>query len=258
MERQRRVYGVVVYINLLAENIFNVSAERNIPLLRAARTVGYLVTLFVSFALILFLFYKKKIKKSKFIRVSLYDDLKNFFKNKELKILYFVSIGMSSWLGFIFVYIPLYIVKNNFDKSFVGVFLFVFLLPFLIQYTIGKKSDLIGSKFFIVLGYLIMSIFTILTFFTNQINNILLLLVLGSFGASFLEVTKEIHFFKTIKKSQEEHYYGIYLTHIEFGLMLGKIIPAVLLTFTGFKIVFLIMGLITFIFFLFSLRLKNI
>ncbi|HSX57740.1 MAG TPA: hypothetical protein VLE47_00515 [Candidatus Saccharimonadales bacterium] len=44
------VYGVVLYTNLLAENIFNVSAERNIPLLRAARTVGYLVTLFVSFA----------------------------------------------------------------------------------------------------------------------------------------------------------------------------------------------------------------
>src|SRR3989344_7096423 len=44
------VYGLVIYTNLLAENIFNVSAERNIPLLRAARTVGYLVTLFVSFA----------------------------------------------------------------------------------------------------------------------------------------------------------------------------------------------------------------
>ncbi len=44
------VYGIVLYTNLLAENIFNVSAERNIPLLRAARTVGYLVTLFVSFA----------------------------------------------------------------------------------------------------------------------------------------------------------------------------------------------------------------
>lgn len=44
------VYGLVLYTNLLAENIFNVSAERNIPLLRAARTVGYLVTLFVSFS----------------------------------------------------------------------------------------------------------------------------------------------------------------------------------------------------------------
>lgn len=44
------VYGVVLYTTLLVENIFNVSAERNIPLLRAARTVGYLVTLFVAFS----------------------------------------------------------------------------------------------------------------------------------------------------------------------------------------------------------------
>jgi len=44
------IYGFVIYTNLLVENIFNVSAERNIPLLRAARTVGYLVTLFVTFA----------------------------------------------------------------------------------------------------------------------------------------------------------------------------------------------------------------
>lgn len=50
------VYGVVIYTNLLAENIFNVSAERNIPLLRAAQTVGYLVTLFVSFSFFSLLF----------------------------------------------------------------------------------------------------------------------------------------------------------------------------------------------------------
>lgn len=50
------VYALVLYTILLAENIFNVSAERNIPLLRAARTVGYLVTLFVSFAFFSLLF----------------------------------------------------------------------------------------------------------------------------------------------------------------------------------------------------------
>ncbi len=50
------VYAVVLYTCLLAENIFNVSAERNIPLIRAARTVGYLVTLFVSFAFFSLLF----------------------------------------------------------------------------------------------------------------------------------------------------------------------------------------------------------
>ena len=50
------VYVVVMYIVLLSENIFNVSVERNIPLVRAARTVGYLATLFVSFAFFALLF----------------------------------------------------------------------------------------------------------------------------------------------------------------------------------------------------------
>lgn len=45
-----------MYILLLSENIFNVSAERNIPLIRAANTVSYLGTLFVSFAIFSLLF----------------------------------------------------------------------------------------------------------------------------------------------------------------------------------------------------------
>lgn len=42
-------YGAALYITLLAENIFNVSGSRLVPLLRAARTVGYLMTLGVVF-----------------------------------------------------------------------------------------------------------------------------------------------------------------------------------------------------------------
>jgi hypothetical protein len=43
------VYGALIYAILLTENIFNVSAERQVPLLRAARTVGYLLTLAIGF-----------------------------------------------------------------------------------------------------------------------------------------------------------------------------------------------------------------
>jgi hypothetical protein len=49
-------FALVYYTIVLAENIFNVSVERNIPLLRAANTVGYLATLFVSFAFFSLLF----------------------------------------------------------------------------------------------------------------------------------------------------------------------------------------------------------
>ncbi|HEX7455892.1 MAG TPA: hypothetical protein VF303_00275 [Candidatus Nanoarchaeia archaeon] len=50
------IYVAAMYTILLSENIFNVSVDRNIPLVRAARTVGYLATLFVSFAFFTLLF----------------------------------------------------------------------------------------------------------------------------------------------------------------------------------------------------------
>ena len=50
------IFGVVMYIIMLSEDIFNVSAERNIPLIRAANTVSYLGTLFVSFVIFSLLF----------------------------------------------------------------------------------------------------------------------------------------------------------------------------------------------------------
>lgn len=49
-------YGAAMYVTLLAENIFNVSGERHVPLLRAARTVGYLMTLGVVFLISALLF----------------------------------------------------------------------------------------------------------------------------------------------------------------------------------------------------------
>lgn len=39
------VFSAGLYVTLLAENVFHVSYDRSIPLLRAARTVGYLLTL---------------------------------------------------------------------------------------------------------------------------------------------------------------------------------------------------------------------
>ncbi len=214
--------------------------------------------IFTTIALIIFIFYKRKIRKPNYVKIDLIKNIKDFFANKELYRLYLSSLGTSFWIGFIFVYIPLYIVQNGFSRSFVGVFLFIFLLPYLTEYFVGKKSDVIGSKIFITLGYLIVGIFTILAYFANQINLVLLFLVLGSFGVAMTSPTREIYFFKTIKRLEEERYYGIFLTHVEVSLLLGKIIPAILLIFTGFKTVFLIMGLIMFVFFIFSLKLKNI
>jgi len=45
------LYAIGIYAILLTENIYNVAAERNIQLLRAAQSVGFLITLITAFFL---------------------------------------------------------------------------------------------------------------------------------------------------------------------------------------------------------------
>ncbi len=214
--------------------------------------------LFSFLGLVIFLLYRRNQKKEKNYEMNILKNIKDFFKNNNLRNLYLTSFGVSCWLGFIFIYMPLYITENNLSASFVGTFIFIFLLPHLLQYFIGRKSDFIGTKIFINLGYLIMGVFTLLAFIANNINLVLFFLVMASFGVAMILPTKEIHFFKMIKKKEEEKYYGIFLTHIEVGLLLGKLVPALILLKFPFKITFFVLAVIIFIFLLLSLKLKDV
>src|SRR3989344_5358577 len=215
------------------------------------------IALLVFIALLIFSFYKHNYKKYK-IKYRLLTNIKLFFKNKDLRNLYISGIGVSMWLGFVFIYIPLYMVRHGIDKSGVGLFFFVLILPLLIEYTIGKKSDKLGTKSFITSGYFIISIFSIIAFISNNIYPVLSSIILASFGVAFLGPTKEISFFKLLNKQEEERYYGIFLTHLEVGLLLGKFIPALLLLFLPFNYIFIVLAIIMFAFGLVSLNLKNI
>ncbi len=230
-----------------------------IPLLNYYKfsTMFLFSAIFTLVALLIFSFYKRTIKKSN-DEISLFKTIKEFFKNKILVKGYIASTGMSVWSGFIFVYVPIYIIRNNMDRSYVGIFLFAFVLPYLIEYFIGKKSDLVGNKFFITLGYLIISVCSLIAFFVNNFKISLAFLILSSFGISFISPTRESYFFKSTNKKEEEKYYGVYLTHIEIGLLMGKIIPAVLLLYFSFNYMFLFFAVIMFLFYLYSLKLKDV
>jgi len=75
---------------------------------------------------------------------------------------------------------------------------------------------------------------------------------------AMLEPTTEAYFFDTIKRKDEDRFYGPYNTSIETGLILGKILPAVLLLFLPFKYIFLLFAGIMFLLFLLSFKAKNI
>ena len=157
------VFLVINYIIILSENIFNVSEVRNIPLLRAAHTVGYLATLGVAY-LGFFLIYFSKINMpltliflgvfsfliylQAFWQIELKEDL-----STEVFLSSVASTLMTTQLGFIICLWPLtpigaamslttsvytflgliqYRIKNNLSKragfEYITVGLFVFLL----------------------------------------------------------------------------------------------------------------------------------
>ncbi len=64
-------YGAGMYVILLSENIFNVSAVRVVPLLRAARTIGYLVTLGVTFVISTLIFTRNLPAPANFLTMAL-------------------------------------------------------------------------------------------------------------------------------------------------------------------------------------------
>jgi len=219
--------------------------------------------LFVLIGIVLFnnLDMKKYLHKSTEIpslRKS-FDNFKSFFGNKKLRQIYFVSGGMTLYWGIMYIYTPLYIIRSGLPGYMVGVFLFSMTLPLvLFEYKIGKKADETGYKKFLVSGYIILSIFSLLAFLMPSPLLTLIMLVFGSIGASSLEGTRESYFFRSVRKKNIEKYYGSYRTHAELFSTIGKLIAACLLLFFTLKYLFLFLSIEMFIFALSATRLKEI
>jgi len=183
---------------------------------------------------------KVKIKK---IDKNIFQNFKDFIKEKELLKSYSIGGGISLYWSIIYIYVPLYIIQQGLSKSVVGMFLFAVCIPLiLLEYPIGKNVDRIGFKKFFFIGYGILAIGSFFVFFMPNIYYILILLVLTSIGAAFLEPTKEAYFFKIVPKGKEKKYYGPFLTSNNVFSIIGKLVAAGILLILPFKFIFLALG----------------
>lgn len=185
--------------------------------------------------------------------------LKDFLKDKERIVSYFLSGGINFWWTLIYIYMPLYIIKNGLTDLMLGYFLALITLPMILsEYYFGKLSCKIGFKKVFVAGYFILAISALLCFFIPNIYLILLILVLSSFGAAMIEPTTEAYFFDIITEREREKYYSIYNTTIEVNYFLASILAAALLLFLPFKSVFILFGIAMLFFSLLSFKIRNV
>lgn len=183
----------------------------------------------------------------------------NFFKNKDRVKAYILGGGIDFWWALIYIYIPIYLFENGFSTKIIGYFLGAIVIPLvLIEYPVGKFAGKKGFKKLFVLGYTILGIAALASFFMSNIYLILLILVLASFGAGMLESTTEAYFFDTISKKQRDKFYGSYNTTSDIHAFLGRALPATILLFLPFRSIFILFGVAMFIFAFISSRTKEI
>lgn len=217
------------------------------------------IYLFIGFLL----FKLSKIKNtniSKKTHTNLIKNFKEFFKDKQRTLSYFISGGVNLWWGFIYLFVPLHMIRSGLNKLAVGYFLFAIAIPLILtEYKFSKLISKWGHKKMFKIGYLSVAILSFLCFFISNIYIILSILVLASFGMAMLESNTEAFFFKILKKkSDENRFYGPYNTTIDVNQFLGRAAGAITLIFLPFQYLFLLYAGFMFIIFLISSKIKDI
>src|SRR3989344_8925579 len=201
------------------------------------------------------LHFKEPKKKESF---SILKNLKYYFKNRNLKVLYLASMGIVFWWSLIYTFLPLFMAENNLNASDIGLVLGLIVVPLiLLEIPAGKLADKFGYKKLLFLGFIIISLCGLIAYFSTNIRYTIAFIILASIGAAFLEQLREAFFFKSIKKQNENDLYPIFKTGIDMGRIVGLLIFSTVLLFFRFENIFLIVAIVMFIFGLLMLLLKE-
>lgn len=217
-------------------------------------------SIFILASISLFLIFRVKDNSiSKKIDGKYFKIIKDFFRNKNRILSYIISGGITMWWGFIYIYIPLYIISKGLNEIWIGYFIAAVALPLiLLEFYFGKLTARIGFRKIFFMGYLVLTIAAVSCFFLDNIFIILIILSLASIGAAMIEPTTEAYFFDIVSKKQREEFYGPYNTTIDLNHAVAGIFGALILLILPFEFLFLFFGGLMLIMTLISLKIRNI
>jgi len=223
-------------------------------------TVFLLSALFLFIGLIIFRASEiKDLKNKNKSNNNLFKNFIDFFKDKERVFAYMLGGGVNLWWSFVYLFIPLMIIRSDLGELWIGYFLFGIAVPLILfEYIFAKSAGKHGFKKLFKMGYFIVSIISFTCFFVSNIYLILFLLILASMGMAMLESTTESYFFDILKRKEKYRFYGPYNTAIDIGSFIGKIFASILLVFLPFKFLFLLFGSFMFLLFLTAFKTKNV
>ncbi|MDO8508546.1 MAG: MFS transporter [Nanoarchaeota archaeon] len=182
----------------------------------------------------------------------------DFFKSKDRVFAFVLGGGVIMWFTLIYLFMPLYIIREGLDKLWIGYFLFAVSVPLIFtEYKLSKIASKTGFRKMFIIGFIFVAIISTICFFVNSIYVILGLLVLASFGMAMIEPTSEAYFFDVLKKGNASRFYGPYNTRADVMGLIARILSTIVLVFLPFKFLFILFALFMVVMVFFSVKMKD-
>ena len=171
-----------------------------------------------------------------------------------------INFLLQFFYAWMVIYTPIYLHQHiGLSWPTIGIIFTVMLTPFVfLPYTLGKLSDKIGEKKFLIMGLICMAMATALLFFIKTPTILIWTAALFAtrLGAAAVEVMADVYFFKHIRDS-DPSVISFYRDMYPLAYFIAPLLASALLIFLPFKALFLILGLIVLSSLFFATRLKD-
>lgn len=156
-----------------------------------------------------------------------------FFRTPGMLRAYLVNFGFYSLRAMRYLYVPILVIENGFNKDTLGLVLTIGIIPYLLlSEVMGRLVRRFGKKLWLVLGFGSFAAFSLWATVATGFP-LLAIFVLWQISGAFMEPVHDLLFFDNTKKSQQTRFYGVFRTSVNLPSVIAPIIGAACITLFG-------------------------
>ncbi|MBD5389375.1 MFS transporter [bacterium] len=164
---------------------------------------------------------------------ALYRNTVAFFRRDGMLRAYIVNFGYYSLRAMRYLYVPIVVVENGFSKDTLGMVLTLGIVPYIIlTEPMGRLVRRFGPKLWLTIGFLSFAAFSVGATFMTGVP-LLAIFVLWQISGACMESVHDLLFFDTVKKTEQNRFYGIFRTSVNLPNVLAPMAAAACITVFG-------------------------
>jgi MFS family permease len=190
------------------------------------------------------LWFFKDFQDPLYVDIKPIEAIRSFWMKRNIRAVFIVHFVLQVFFMMTVVYTPIYLTRNiGLTWTDFGIIMFLAQMAYVIfEYPIGIIADrYIGEKEMMGLGLLILAVSVAWMSFVTVPNVVLwtIVLFITRVGASFVEVTTEVHFFKNTRSSDAQIISFFRVTR-PLAYVIGAVIASVSLLYLPFNLLFVV------------------